>query len=221
MTNGTTYMVRPRIDAANSGRSLAYAWPDSIQLLVGPAMRWIGRANERELLGAGDVVGIAAVQVAARKLVLIERDEDATGDSLADQFLLFLRAAVEDADVLRAGIVGTLGHPLAHRDIGQKRFGQQAAQVGRGSHDGRSEESAVPGPRGPAAAHRHYSTEAGAPLPECFAGSVHFSHWVMVIADRGGPFQPLGDGDCRPRRVHFSHWVMVIARPRRSISAIG
>ncbi len=37
MENGTTYMVRPRMQPSNSGRSVARISCGSIQLLVGPA----------------------------------------------------------------------------------------------------------------------------------------------------------------------------------------
>ena len=37
MLNGTTYIVRPRIQPSNSGRSVAFIALGAIQLLVGPA----------------------------------------------------------------------------------------------------------------------------------------------------------------------------------------
>src|SRR4051794_3130448 len=37
MQNGTTYMVRPRMDPSNSGRSVSRICPGAIQLFVGPA----------------------------------------------------------------------------------------------------------------------------------------------------------------------------------------
>ena len=70
---------RPPAHAAVEQRRAAWRTPalGSIQLLVGPAMSSAGRADEGEVLAAGDVVGIGAVQVAAGQLLLVELDEDA------------------------------------------------------------------------------------------------------------------------------------------------
>ena len=54
--NGTTYIVRPAIAPANSGVSFARASSGAIQLLVGPASSLLVGADEREVLGASDVV---------------------------------------------------------------------------------------------------------------------------------------------------------------------
>ena len=69
MTYGTTYIVRPFIEPSKSPPSFSYASSGAIQLFVGPASSFVGRADERELLDARDVVRVAAVEVAAGKLL--------------------------------------------------------------------------------------------------------------------------------------------------------
>ena len=77
ITYGTTYIVRPFIEPSKSAPSFSYASSGAIQLLVGPGLVLRRRADERELLDARDVVRVRAVQVAARELLLVQRDEDA------------------------------------------------------------------------------------------------------------------------------------------------
>src|SRR2546429_188504 len=59
-----------------------------------------GRADEREVFAAGDVVGIAAVQVAPRELLLVQLDEDALLHALIEQRLPLGEAAVAPDDLV-------------------------------------------------------------------------------------------------------------------------
>jgi hypothetical protein len=47
------------------------------------------RADEGELLGAGDVVRVGAMEIAARQLLLVQRDEDSEAHGLFGQGFLF------------------------------------------------------------------------------------------------------------------------------------
>ena len=52
------------------------AFSGSIQLLLGPESSLFGVADEGQLLGPGDVVGVAAVEVGLRPFLVVERLED-------------------------------------------------------------------------------------------------------------------------------------------------
>ena len=76
MTYGMTYIVRPFIEPSKSWPSLRYASSGAIQLLFGPASSFVRRADEGQVLDAGDVGRVGAVEVAAGQLLLVERDQD-------------------------------------------------------------------------------------------------------------------------------------------------
>ncbi len=78
-----------------------------------------GRADDGEVLDAGDVVLVGVVVVAARPLLLVERDEDLVDDGLGDELLALALRAVEPEDL---GWLGELGH-LLHpgEDVGVLR----------------------------------------------------------------------------------------------------
>src|SRR6185369_17755433 len=70
-------------------------------------------ANEGRLLGAGDVVGVAAVEVAVGQLLRVELDEDGFGDALVEERLAFGGGAVAPVDPGGHGLLGDLVDPLA------------------------------------------------------------------------------------------------------------
>ena len=79
---------RPALHRARrrAGPTLARAPPaGAIQLLVGPASSRARLADEREVLGARDVVGVAAVQVAARGVLRVEALERAVREHVLDE----------------------------------------------------------------------------------------------------------------------------------------
>ena len=59
-------MVRPFIAPSKSGRTLFFPSSGDIQLFVGPASSFSRVQMKVSLLGAGHIVGIAAVQVTVR-----------------------------------------------------------------------------------------------------------------------------------------------------------
>ena len=101
MLNGTTYIVRPRMQPANSPRSLPRISAGSIQLLVGPASVFALRADVRAVLDPGDVGRIGRGPVAARPLLGVELDEGAGVDELAAELLELGVGAVEPVDGVR------------------------------------------------------------------------------------------------------------------------
>ena len=69
MQNGTTYIVRPRMQPSNSARRRAFISRGSTQLLVGPASSLRIAADEGAVLDPRHVRGIGAGQEAAGALV--------------------------------------------------------------------------------------------------------------------------------------------------------
>ena len=112
MTYGMTYIVRPFIEPSKSAPSFLYASSGAIQLLVGPASSFVGRADEGELLDARDVVRVAAMEVAAGQLLLVERREDALRDRLLGEPVLLLLGAVAPHDAVGLGEPGHLVDPI-------------------------------------------------------------------------------------------------------------
>ncbi len=60
MQNGTTYMVRPRMQPSKTSAKVSRISSGAIQLLVGPASSSLLRADERAVLDAGHVAGVGA-----------------------------------------------------------------------------------------------------------------------------------------------------------------
>src|SRR5215471_797391 len=76
MTYGMTYMVRPRIAPSNSAPTFRFASAGAILLR---------RADEGQVLGAGDVGGIRAVQEAVGVMVPVQAEERALDEHLLEQ----------------------------------------------------------------------------------------------------------------------------------------
>ena len=83
MLNGSTYIVRPRIEPSNNSLSLRRIWKGSSQLLVGPAASLRERADEGAVFDPRDVARVGAGVVTARPEFLVELDEAAALDHLA------------------------------------------------------------------------------------------------------------------------------------------
>ncbi len=73
MTYGTTYIVRPFIEPSKSAAELRVRVLGGHPVVGRPGLVLRRRADERELLDARDVVRVAAVEVAAGELLLVER----------------------------------------------------------------------------------------------------------------------------------------------------
>ncbi len=105
-------MVRPRMAPWNSAPTLAFASAGAIQLLFGPASSFSLRAHERQVLGPRHVARVAAVQVTARVLVLVQREQGATGQHLFDEALVLGLGAIAPHDTIGCGDGGNLINPL-------------------------------------------------------------------------------------------------------------
>jgi hypothetical protein len=79
MQYGMTYMVRPFMQPANSASILAWPSAGDIQWLLGTGIFLLRRADEGQVLDAGDVVGMGAMQPAARVGFGVQRDQGAVG----------------------------------------------------------------------------------------------------------------------------------------------
>ena len=109
--NGTTYIVRPRIEPLNSSSSTSRISAGSRQLLVGPASSSRSRADEGPVLDPGDVAGVGAGQVRVRPLRVGELLEGAAVDQLLAEAVVLLRGAVAPVDRVRLGQLGELARP--------------------------------------------------------------------------------------------------------------
>ena len=70
--NGTTYIVRPRMQPSNSPFSVRRISAGATQLLVGPASSLAGAADERAVLHARDVGRVRAREIAAGTLRFVQ-----------------------------------------------------------------------------------------------------------------------------------------------------
>ncbi len=93
MQYGITYIVRPRMQPAKHSVICAFASAGASQLLFGPASLLVVRADEGQMLDACDVLGIGAVQVAARIVLLVELEQRAAVEHLLDELAVFLLGA--------------------------------------------------------------------------------------------------------------------------------
>src|SRR6266566_1570700 len=135
MLKGTTYIVRPLIEPANSWRRRARISDGSSQLLVGLALG----AHEGPVLDAGDVARIRCRPVRPGALGRIELDERARLDQLLAQQLVLLVRAFEPVDGVRLAESDHLVHPpeelLVASGWGVQRDGHNADSLrGNGSN---------------------------------------------------------------------------------------
>ena len=115
MRNGTTYIVRPRIEPLKIAESFSRASAGAIQLFVGPASSLVLRADERQVLGPRDVALGAAVIEAARELLGVEGLERTLLDrSLLEAHALVVGAVAPD-NVLGLAELSDLIHPTPDR----------------------------------------------------------------------------------------------------------
>ena len=82
-------------------------------MLVGPASSLLGRADEGEVLGAGDVVGAAAVQVAVGVGFFVELEAESPSRSISvEDLLVFGFGAVAIDDAIGPGELGRVVYPI-------------------------------------------------------------------------------------------------------------
>src|SRR5581483_5360798 len=84
--------------------------------------RFIARrgADEGEVLDAGDVVRVRAVEVAAGALLGVERDQQALRDGFLGEALPLLFRAVAPDDAVGLRELGHLAHPGLEMRVGRK-----------------------------------------------------------------------------------------------------
>ncbi len=87
-----------------------------------------GGADDGQVLDAGDVVLVRVVVVAARPLLLVERDEDLVDDGLGDELLALQLRTVEPEDLVRRGELGHLLHPCEEVGVLRGRDGRGHAR---------------------------------------------------------------------------------------------
>ena len=112
MQNGTTYIVRPRMQPSNRPCRIAFISAGAIQLLVGPASLFAARADERAVLDAGDVARVGAGEEAVGPLLRIEPDERAGVDHLRGTGVVLLLRAVAPVHLGRLAELDGFRHPL-------------------------------------------------------------------------------------------------------------
>ena len=109
--NGTTYIVRPRIEPRKRSVSVSRISSGSRQLLVGPASASLLRADEGAVLDARHVARVGAGQVGVRPLGLVELLEGAGVDELPAEAVVLLRGAVAPVHRVGLGQLRDLVHP--------------------------------------------------------------------------------------------------------------
>ena len=123
--NGTTYIVRPRIEPANSSLKASRISPGSRQLLVGPASSSVAMQMNVRSSTRATSPGIREGQVGTRPLCVGEALEGPRLDELGAQALVLLGGAVAPDHVLGFGERRHLLHPR-----------QQTLVLGRGGKRG-------------------------------------------------------------------------------------
>ena len=100
------------------GAQLGVGLPRFFPVVGRPGQDLVGRADERRFFGAGDVMNLAAVEVAAGQLVLVEPDERSFSHRPLKELLFLLRAAVQYAQAIRPAHLGHFADPPAHLRAG-------------------------------------------------------------------------------------------------------
>ena len=127
--NGTTYMVRPRIEPANTPASSARMTCGSRQWLVGPASS--GSTEQMKVRSSTRATSDGSER--ARKLLgpqlLVEPDEGARVDHVLDERRRLLRGAVDPDDLVRLGERRDRADPRVQRTVpvrtGRSRDGEE------------------------------------------------------------------------------------------------
>ena len=102
MQNGMTYMVRPRMQPRYSSVMSCFISAGAIQLLVGPGVGLVDRADEGALLDPGHVGRVGARPEGVGPLLRVEPDQGAGVDELVGQPLPLVLGAVAPDDLRRA-----------------------------------------------------------------------------------------------------------------------
>ena len=117
--NGTTYIVRPRIEPLKSSVSVSRISAGSRQLLVGPASASLLGADEGAVLDAGHVARVRTRQVGARALRVGEPLEGARVHQLGAEAVVFLGRSVAPVHGIRGGQLGHLLDPAEQLRVGR------------------------------------------------------------------------------------------------------
>ena len=112
MRYGTTYIVRPLIAPSQSPWSFAYIAFGRAQLFVGPASSRVAVQMKVHCSDARDVVGIGAMEIAARQFFLVQFDEDSGLDRGASERFLFRLGTIAPEDAIGTAQRRLFLHPL-------------------------------------------------------------------------------------------------------------
>ncbi len=111
MENGTTYMVRPRIDPVNRSVRVARISPGSRQLLVGPASDSSVGADEGAVLDPGHVGRVRPRPITVGPLGIRQPGERSRIHQQLAKPVVLLGGAVAPLDIGRLGQCGNLVNP--------------------------------------------------------------------------------------------------------------
>ncbi len=121
MQNGTTYIVRPRMQPSKRPANVARISAGAIQLLVGPASASFSEQMKVRSSTRATSLGSEARVEGVRALLGVQPHERAAVDQLGGQPVPFLLRAVAPHDGVGLGQFGDLADPFSQ--LGQARFG--------------------------------------------------------------------------------------------------
>ncbi len=128
MLKGSTYIVRPRMRAAEQAFQLAAHVEGIFPVVGGAGAIFREGTDEGAVLDARDIVRVGAGVIAARPELLVQLDESAARDHLGAEVIVFFLRTIHPVDGGRLGQLGHLLHPLlqvfvaAQRDRGVAFF---------------------------------------------------------------------------------------------------
>ena len=130
MLNGSTYIVRPRMQPSNSSLQLAphFVGIDPVVGRAGVVLRQ--RADERAVLDARHVARVGPRVVTARPELLVELDERAARNHLRAQRVVFLLRSVDPMDEMRLRERRDLLDPLEQMLVLRQRVERGVAGFG-------------------------------------------------------------------------------------------
>ena len=115
--NGTTYIVLPAIDPRKQRRQLRPRLVGRHPVVGRPDGVGVGGADEREVLGAGDVVGGAPMEHAPGQCLLVERDELPGGEAFSGDSVALGLGPIAKHDAVGCGQRADLVDPLVDEGI--------------------------------------------------------------------------------------------------------
>ena len=134
MRNGTTYIVRPFIEPSKSGASFGVGVAGRHPVVGRPGVVLASGVQMKVRCSVrATSLRVAAVQIAARHLLLVERQQDAGLDGLLGEPGAFRLGAIAPHHPIRAAQLGDLVDPLLHVRILVHRYSVRGGIAGRRS----------------------------------------------------------------------------------------